>query len=338
MDRLWDNDPENDWYDYVDRARKLSSSTGVAAILFGIVELVAIFFALFFQRGVWLTSLLILVGVGFSLLFLYTMYRMEKKVRKFTISFMKYIQKSALVPLVLVASLPYFFAVFITILPPGPEYLIIAIMLAYPVAVLVLSILNRISRYGFRHAYPLKNEDVERKLRDTAAGLHMDYIHPMVTNGTEFRIANAYCSGIFRHRIWITDFLLENLGNDEIVAILSHEYAHAKYQHAQKIVIPVFIAYLIFAILAVYSLIFHVLILYSLFYLFGVAFLPYILYLPKLRLELRADRVASSIYGVETTISVMKKIYRLNLVLPERGSLSHPSLNTRIKKLRKIGS
>lgn len=338
MDRLWENSPENDWYDYVNKVRKLNFAVGGAFLLFGISEFVAIVASLFYSHNVLDTMVFSLAGIGFSLMFLYVMYRVEKVARKFTISFSGFIRRGIYLSVVLIASVPYFLVIVLPVLPYNSLYLFLGVTFAYLGTVVVLTILNRISRYGFKLARSLDNEEIEKGLKETAEYLQMDYIQPMVTNGKEIKMANAYCSGLFKHKIWITDYLLENLEIDEVVSVLSHEYTHAKYNHNAKIAMPIFTAYLIFAIMVVYSLISHIIILYSLFYLIGVAFLPYILYLPRTRLELRADRIASRAKSSDITVSALEKIYRLNLVLPNRGSLTHPSLDARIKKLRKNGN
>lgn len=49
--------------------------------------------------------------------------------------------------------------------------------------------------------------------------------------GSKNKTANAVVSGFFKKRIFVTDYLMENLSRDEIEAIVAHEIGHIKKGH-----------------------------------------------------------------------------------------------------------
>lgn len=76
-------------------------------------------------------------------------------------------------------------------------------------------------------------------------------IRPIIIKGSRFKTATSYCTGMFRRRIVITDYLVDNISEDETVAVLAHEMAHLKYRHVPHRSIVPAVAFLSVAILIV---------------------------------------------------------------------------------------
>lgn len=161
------------------------------------------------------------------------------------------------------------------------------------------------------------------------------------------KTANAMIIGIFKKKIFLSDYLLEHLTIEEICAVLAHELGHYKKKHLLiKVIliafaVPLFtgLGYLMdemeelfdFTIAIPVGVVF---ILGTLFSYLGFVFLK----LTKMQ-EYQADQYALQI-GISSTtyISALTKVAKLNNQPRSVGNLSellstHPSLDKRLKKI-----
>lgn len=155
------------------------------------------------------------------------------------------------------------------------------------------------------------------------------------------KVANAYCAGIFKNRIFITDYLLDNLEEDEVVTILSHELGHVVYKHNLKGMLLTFsLLFLSAALFFSFTYIPDATLANQLSFAGIIMFLvgmPAIVPSVRRIYELQADTFASQFVDMETAISALKKTNYLNLIPAVlSGSATHPSLPNRIKNIQNI--
>ncbi len=100
------------------------------------------------------------------------------------------------------------------------------------------------NRTCLKDARPMENPALSERLGEIADQSGMDHVTPLVADGKSFGIANAFCVGIFRPKMVITDYLMENLTEEETAAILSHEMGHMKYRDTFKRGISPLLAFL----------------------------------------------------------------------------------------------
>jgi Zn-dependent protease with chaperone function len=170
-------------------------------------------------------------------------------------------------------------------------------------------------------------------------GVALDRVHVWLTR--ERKIANAAVSGLFRRQraVFLTDYLLKRLSRDEIVAVVAHELGHAKFHHLVfnfllAIMSGVFVIWGIvgmsswletqqdvgFAIVALEA-----------FYILGVFGLF------ARRFERQADLYAAYVTRSPRTVAnALLQLARANNVSVRRGSITHPSIHSRIKRLTKL--
>lgn len=85
----------------------------------------------------------------------------------------------------------------------------------------------------FNRFWPLEDGELRRRIEATArdAGFEVDSIHVMDGSRRSGK-ANAFFTGFgTRKRIVLFDTLLDQLSDDEVVAVLAHELGHAKLGH-----------------------------------------------------------------------------------------------------------
>ena len=209
----------------------------------------------------------------------------------------------------------------------------------------------------FNRQTPLKEGSLREKIENYAAlaGFRLDNIY-VIDGSKRSSKANAYFSGLGpKKRIVLYDTLIEDLEEEEIVAVLAHEIGHYKKKHSLTGLIlatiqsaimfylfSLFVGMDSFAIaLGGQEASFHLGLV-----AFGVLYAP-ISMLAGLgtnalsrRHEFQADRFAGESYSRELLISSLKKLSRKNLsnLTPHPAYVffhySHPPLLQRIKSLK----
>lgn len=211
----------------------------------------------------------------------------------------------------------------------------------------------------FNKQAPLANGDLREKISNyaTTAGFNLDKIF-VIDGSKRSTKANAYFSGFGKEkRVTLYDTLLENLDDEEVVAVLAHEVGHYKKKHiiynlAASIlltgltlyILSIFISNpLLSNALGVEKSSFHVgLIAFGLLYA-PISELTGLLmnYLSR-KFEYEADDFAKKTFAAEPLITSLKKLSKNSLsnLTPHPTYVfmhySHPTLLQRIGNLRKI--
>ena len=209
----------------------------------------------------------------------------------------------------------------------------------------------------FNKQTPLENGELKDAITKYTDSVGFKLNDIFVINGSKRSTkANAYFSGFgSQKRITLYDTLINDLNNDEIVAVLAHEVGHYKKKHiifnltASVIItgITLFILSLlintpVFSLaLGVSTPSFHMGLIS-----FGILYSPmseltgmFMNYMSR-KFEYQADNYAKKTYAGEPLISSLKKLSKNNLSNLTPHSLyvfihhSHPTLTSRIKNLK----
>lgn len=209
----------------------------------------------------------------------------------------------------------------------------------------------------FNRQTPLEEGSLRQKIEDYAAkaGFRLDNIY-VIDGSKRSSKANAYFSGLGpKKRIVLYDTLIEDLEEDEIVAVLAHEVGHYKKKHSLTgLVLATIQSAIMFYLFSLFvgmdsfaialggeQASFHLGLV-----AFGVLYAP-ISMLAGLgtnalsrRHEFQADSYARESYDADLLISSLKKLSRKNLsnLTPHPAYVffhySHPPLLQRIKSLK----
>jgi STE24 endopeptidase len=209
----------------------------------------------------------------------------------------------------------------------------------------------------FNKQTPLEDGDLRTAISNYAetVGFKLDNI--FVINGSKRSTkANAYFSGFgSQKRITLYDTLINDLDNDEIVAVLAHEVGHYKRKHIIfNLVSSVFLTGLTLYILSLFisnplfaealnvsSPSFHIGLI-----VFGILYSPIseltglFMNLFSRKFEYQADNFAKETFKAEPLITSLKKLSKNSLsnLTPHKAYVfmhySHPTLFQRIKNLK----
>tara|TARA_R110002012_G_scaffold49843_2_gene129032 strand:- start:188 stop:1426 length:1239 start_codon:yes stop_codon:yes gene_type:complete len=209
----------------------------------------------------------------------------------------------------------------------------------------------------FNKQTPLEDGDLRTAISNYAetVGFKLDNI--FVINGSKRSTkANAYFSGFgSQKRITLYDTLINDLDNDEIVAVLAHEVGHYKRKHIifnlvssvlltglTLYILSLFISNPLFAeALNVSSPSFHIGLI-----VFGILYSPIseltglFMNLFSRKFEYQADNFAKETFKAEPLITSLKKLSKNSLsnLTPHKAYVfmhySHPTLFQRIKNLK----
>jgi STE24 endopeptidase len=116
----------------------------------------------------------------------------------------------------------------------GKWFWLIALGLVTAVSVLLTMFYSTLIVPLFNKQVPLEEGSLRQKIEDfaTEAGFKLDNIYKMDGSKRSSK-ANAYFSGLGpKKRIVLFDTLIEELGEEEIVAVLAHEVGHYKLKHS----------------------------------------------------------------------------------------------------------
>ncbi|MDH5438180.1 MAG: M48 family metalloprotease [Candidatus Bathyarchaeota archaeon] len=161
----------------------------------------------------------------------------------------------------------------------------------------------------------------------------------------KLKVANALQVGPRKFSIYISDYLIENFTPVQVEAVIAHELAHAKKRHLLKNLLFTLPFGLISMNLLLYSWVIRanhislIIAIASIIFLLtvNIAITPL-----RRRLELEADALSAKALGnPEPMISALQRIGELNLIPTKYPriigwGLPHPSIETRIEKLRRL--
>ena len=239
----------------------------------------------------------------------------------------------------------------------GKWFWLIALGLFTVVSLFLMMFYSNLIVPLFNRQTPLEEGSLREKIEDYAAkaGFRLDNIY-VIDGSKRSSKANAYFSGLGpKKRIVLYDTLIEDLEEDEIVAVLAHEVGHYKKKHSLTgLVLATIQSAIMFYLFSLFvgmdsfaialggeQASFHLGLV-----AFGVLYAP-ISMLAGLgtnalsrRHEFQADSYARESYDADLLISSLKKLSRKNLsnLTPHPAYVffhySHPPLLQRIKSLK----
>jgi len=242
----------------------------------------------------------------------------------------------------------------------GPWFWIIALGAVTLFSVFLTMFYSNLIVPLFNKQKPLEGGSLRSKIEEFAdnAGFRLDNIYVMDGSKRSSK-SNAYFTGLGpRKRIVLYDTLIEDLEEEEIVAVLAHEIGHYKKKHSLKgLVISTLQMALTFYLFSLFvgvddfaialggqTASFHLGLM-----AFGVLYSPISMLLGigtnlySRRNEYEADAYARKHYNADKLISSLKKLSKNNLsnLTPHPAYVffhySHPPLLQRIRALKNIG-
>jgi len=197
-------------------------------------------------------------------------------------------------------------------------------------------------RLGQR-AVPITDESVLSSFSGLANKMGISHVDLYSIDWRKFKIANAFQAGPSKFSVFVSNYLLENMSNEEMNAVMAHELAHAKRKHVMKISglllftsiigIDLFVVAATLGQTSIWPLI-------SILAGFVVLFLsPQLVLRLQRKFELEADEIAVRTLGEgRPLVSALQKLVELNLVPADRKSGTHPSVAKRIQRIEQIMS
>ena len=210
----------------------------------------------------------------------------------------------------------------------------------------------------FNKQTPLDAGELKNKIANYAASVGFNLDKIFVIDGSKRSTkANAYFSGFGREkRVTLYDTLIQELDDDEIVAVIAHEVGHYKKKHIlfnlasstvmtglTLYILSIFISNpLLSNAIGVEQSSFHVgLVAFGLLYSPISEITGLLLNYISRQFEYQADNYAKSTYKAEPLISSLKKLSKNSLsnLTPHKIYVwvhySHPTLYSRIKNLKR---
>ncbi|MGC8562529.1 MAG: M48 family metallopeptidase [Thermoplasmata archaeon] len=271
----------------------------------------------------------------------YLIFNLDVKYRKVKAGYGMYVRNSLSYLYIIV---PFWVMSAADILSFGRPYLTLIYMNVILSAAIVGIAINIRVRVWKRISKDMSSINVVNVANDIAGRMGVKISGYRVVDWSRARIANAFQAGITHYYIFVTNFLMENLSEEEEVAIMAHEIAHAKMKHLKKTLVSVG-----FCTFVIGNALFY-LVVYFLNYglrigmLFGLIisiFVTSYLLLPVLRrrYEKEADLVAARCTSPKLLADSLLKLSKLNhtpISVPRYWNLSHPSTSDRVGYLMEM--
>ena len=202
-------------------------------------------------------------------------------------------------------------------------------------------------RNSIRHAQPIDTNELLAKLDSITSSEKIPGVVPMLVPVGESKVANAYCAGVLKNTIYITDYLYNNLNAEESACILAHEIGHMKHKDNRLLfflsLIPfIFVEYpIIMVMLNVNGLIKSPFYKFYFPLLFAISVLVFFLIPVIMKMigrirEFRADKFASKYCDANHLAIALIKGSDLNMTPINLQVGSHPSVRQRINKILSI--
>ncbi len=280
-----------------------------------------------------LIAIILLLGVEFLLIYL--LYKNEKKYRHIEVEFYEYLKYQKFIWIVIVFYLTTMW-LFGNIHRWNYLYTLVLFNFILIMFTFLVSRVEIASIYLARDARKLDDRKLIENLRKLEMKMGLENVEYYVIKGRKLKIVNAIQAGIKKYRVFIYDYLLDNLTTEECTAVIAHELAHIKMGHLIRVrrVSLIFIFFIMNgALLLIYmrgsGSVYILPLLISLFAappLFGM-------YIRKIEKE--ADLTAAKyLENPENLVNAFKKLGELAFIPVKRGPFgkgTHPTLYERIR-------
>jgi len=204
---------------------------------------------------------------------------------------------------------------------------------------------------------PLSHEHLRHTINECLAQQNASEIVIFEFASKKNKYANAFADGMFKKKIYFSDYFLHELTCEEVKAILVHEICHLKNYHlfVQMLMLIMPIPVGLFAVQITYSVVaaieimgFHLtsplyftVILIFLILIIPICYLTFYLNLLKLHERHADEYVIKSGINPDVLISALTKLHNLNdepksLSKLEEKFSTHPSLENRIKYINEF--
>jgi STE24 endopeptidase len=219
--------------------------------------------------------------------------------------------------------------------------LVSKLFVAYVFPAWILPLLHR--------SEPLAAGSLLARLRtlEQRAGVRIkDYA--VVHIGTKTHKANAWAAGVFgRYHVLLADTLLNNYTEDEVEAVVAHEFGHIQHSDlGKRIAFLATVEFLLLPLVALlmdfvfeYGFRLRLLPLACMFALIPILFARGLLLTLSRRQERAADRFAWQFSSLEAFISAMRKLQTQNLITYSRkaaANRTHPAMEERIEAATRL--
>lgn len=272
-------------------------------------------------------------------------YSVERKYREIEARYSRYVLSNTLSYALVSISLPLLIFLIDFFYRLSPAIRVASINALFVIGLLILLSNLPASRLA-RISKPLEDDYLKQNASSLSDRLGTGKLDIYVMDLDKFKIANAGQVGARKYSVFISSYLLDNLTPEENVAVIAHEFAHAKKRHVFKnailswltivlagnlLVLPVDVGIHPLLAFVFPAAGFVVLV------LAGTFILPAI----QRRFETEADLIAASIVNGENLISALEKITRLNMTpgdLSKYWNMDHPSTRDRVKRIREYSA
>ena len=118
------------------------------------------------------------------------------------------------------------------------------------IAILALALYsNPWIRGQLKHGRPLESDYLESRLNEIASMEGVSDLRTKIIDGKTYKVSNAYTVGILKPIICITDYAIENMGEDDALVLLSREVSHVKRRDSFRMFIPAFSASVVISVM-----------------------------------------------------------------------------------------
>jgi len=313
----------------------------IITIIFGSIFLLigSLFYNFSYDVSLYKNILItIILSFGVMLFLIYLLYKNEKKYRNIEARFYEYLKYQKLFWIALIFYLAFMWLIG-RIHTWGYFHTLVLINFVLLLFVVLTSKFEIGSIYLMRNARKLDNWELIKNLKNLEMKMGLENVEYYLIEGRKFKIVNAIQAGIKKYRVFIYDYLLDNLTIDECTAVIAHELAHIKMRHLIRVrkVILIFIFYIINAsLLLIYIRAF--LSVYILPFLLFIFVSPYLLGVYLRKIEKEADLTAAKyLENPESLVNAFKKLSELAFIPMKRGMFmkgTHPSLHERIRYIK----
>lgn len=326
----------------IDYTISMRSATRLYSVLLFLMPIALLFIWVFFIENLVLLVVSLAVYIVIVFMSIYSRFRVEKRYRDLQSSLLYYMTHSdSSMYNIRIAALVLAVLMFILLETYGSinQVDFFIVINVFILLSLVLSVFSpRFWHYG-KGASQEINPEVSSKIDGIAHTDGMPRFTLHIIPEKRMKVANAYCVGMIRNRVFVTDYLVENLNNDEIVSIVAHELGHVRYRHNLKTLIMTFSllflsAALFFSYLYVSSALLSAMMAEAGIFLFILG-VPALVPAVRRSFEIQADLFAAQFLDEETAVNALLKTNYLNLTpLQLSGGATHPPLVVRINRIK----